>query len=390
MTQKSVPFLWDDKCEKAFQRLRENLVTAPVLAYPNLEQPFILTTDASDVAISYVLSQEDEGGAEHPIAYSGRALRKAELAWTTTEKEALAVISGFKFFNPYLINNFTTVVTDHNALVHIKSNTKMTGKVAWWALILQSYHYKVIHKKGRLNTNADTISRLENFPEEPEGEANLESDHVSIFVANPEPQDVIERGDPVEINFGRVDDEFVPETVFQINKIDLQQDQINCPQVGPYYKFFKDNVMPNNIDLAHTISSQSNEFGIANGILYHIYKPRTKNSDKYKPTLHQMVVPESTVLPSCQSSTKVWSGEVIRLLRELLKAFDSGISGHTCLQMSASMSHHAQIVKHHQIGKQNQHHSQTCQSLGCLVAGIWIFWAHLKLRAMVANIYCCL
>ena len=121
LTQKATPFVWTDECQKAFDTLRNNLMTEPVLAYPDLNRPFILTTDVSDVAISYILSQKDAGGVEHPIAFSGRALRKAEMPWTTTEKEGLAIICGFKHFHPYLISNKTTVVTDHNALVYIKN-----------------------------------------------------------------------------------------------------------------------------------------------------------------------------------------------------------------------------------------------------------------------------
>ena len=63
LTQKDVPFNWTEECQKAFETLRNNLITEPVLAYPDFTKPFILTTDASDVAISFILSQIDKGGA---------------------------------------------------------------------------------------------------------------------------------------------------------------------------------------------------------------------------------------------------------------------------------------------------------------------------------------
>ena len=67
-----------------------------------MEKPFMLTTDASTVALSYILSQKDDNNVEHPISFAGRALRGAKLNYGITELEALAVVEGFKHFHTYL------------------------------------------------------------------------------------------------------------------------------------------------------------------------------------------------------------------------------------------------------------------------------------------------
>ncbi|KZR95944.1 Uncharacterized protein APZ42_009992, partial [Daphnia magna] len=94
------PFAWGTEKQLAFEKLRNSLVTPPVLAYPNSNEKFLLFTDACDNGIGSVLSQMQDGH-EHPIAYSSRQLTKAESKYGTTEKKALAVIDAIKHFRHY-------------------------------------------------------------------------------------------------------------------------------------------------------------------------------------------------------------------------------------------------------------------------------------------------
>ena len=98
LTRKDVPFKWTDDCQKAFDTLRTNLVNPPILAYPNMSHSFIVTTDASNTGLGYILSQEING-EERVIQYSGRALRPAEMNYSVSEREALSVVSAFKCFH---------------------------------------------------------------------------------------------------------------------------------------------------------------------------------------------------------------------------------------------------------------------------------------------------
>ena len=58
LLQKDAKFVWSQKCENAFQQLKKTLVTAPMLQYPDINSPFILSTDASGTAIGYILRQK--------------------------------------------------------------------------------------------------------------------------------------------------------------------------------------------------------------------------------------------------------------------------------------------------------------------------------------------
>ena len=73
-----VHFKWTPECQEAFDSLRTQLTSTPILAYPNFKKPFLLDTDASDSGIGAVLPQFDEAGREQVIAYGSRSLTKAE------------------------------------------------------------------------------------------------------------------------------------------------------------------------------------------------------------------------------------------------------------------------------------------------------------------------
>jgi hypothetical protein len=113
LLHKDVPYVWTEQHETAFCTLRQKLIEAPVLVYPDFEKTFRLTTDASGNAIGYVLSQLDEKGNDHPIAYSGRSLRGGEKRWTVSEQECLGVLEGVRFFKEYLSHQKFSLTIRH-------------------------------------------------------------------------------------------------------------------------------------------------------------------------------------------------------------------------------------------------------------------------------------
>ncbi|CAC5384529.1 unnamed protein product [Mytilus coruscus] len=136
-------------------------LVAPILAFPDFSKDFILYTDASQIAIGYILGQKDHKGREQVIAYGGRSLRGAEKNYCIRDLEYLALIEGVKQYHVYLATRKFRIYTDHEALLHIQKITKekSTGRLARWAMFLQSYDYEIIHKKGTANGNADALSR---------------------------------------------------------------------------------------------------------------------------------------------------------------------------------------------------------------------------------------
>jgi len=89
--------------QKEFEETKNALCTAPALAFPNMRKPFELHTDACTTGISFILSQSDDDGDEHPICFGGRGLHQSEQNRTVTEQEALAIVEGARAYHPYLI-----------------------------------------------------------------------------------------------------------------------------------------------------------------------------------------------------------------------------------------------------------------------------------------------
>jgi len=118
LTKKSEKFGWTAEQQNAFEILKEKLMTAPVLKYPDFIEEFIVTTDAFAFAIRAVLSQGKTGN-DRPIAYASRVLSRAEQNYNTTERELLAIVWAVKYFRPYVYGTKFKIVTDHKPLISL-------------------------------------------------------------------------------------------------------------------------------------------------------------------------------------------------------------------------------------------------------------------------------
>ncbi|XP_047997557.1 uncharacterized protein LOC125235150 [Leguminivora glycinivorella] len=158
LTKKDQPWQWDTEQEEAFCKLKTCLTTAPVLKQADETKPYIIKADASSYALGAVLVQ-GEGQDEHPVEYASRLLIPAEKNYTTTEREALAVVWAIRKFRGYIEGLPVTIYTDHQALKWLMSLKSPTGRLARWALQIQAYDVTIKYLPGRTNVTADTLSR---------------------------------------------------------------------------------------------------------------------------------------------------------------------------------------------------------------------------------------
>src|SRR5436189_605734 len=164
LLKKKTPFEWTDKQQRAFDFLKERLMEAPILQYPDFGKQFILYTDASGTGLGAVLSQKDEEKRERVIAYASRSLNKAKRNYGITDKKCLAVIWAIKHFEQYLGLLPFKVITDHSALKFLQTADVPTGKRARWMMYLQQFQFEIVHRLGKENTNADALSRIPDKP----------------------------------------------------------------------------------------------------------------------------------------------------------------------------------------------------------------------------------
>ena len=99
---KDANFEFDEACLDAFKALKKALISTPILQPPNWEQPFEIMCDASNFAVGAFLSQRKEG-KPYVIYYAGKLLDDAQINYTTTKKELLAIVYAFDKFRSYLI-----------------------------------------------------------------------------------------------------------------------------------------------------------------------------------------------------------------------------------------------------------------------------------------------
>ncbi|CAK9801713.1 Retrovirus-related Pol polyprotein from transposon 17.6 [Anthophora quadrimaculata] len=154
LTKKDIPFHWTDKQQESFQTLKDKLCEAPVLAYPNYNDAFTLTTDASNEGIGAILSQNG-----HPCCYISRTLNPPEKNYSTTEKELLAIVWAVKRLRQYLLGRHFIIRTDHQALTWLKNCKDPSSRLIRWRLKLEEYEYEIQYHKGKENTAADALSR---------------------------------------------------------------------------------------------------------------------------------------------------------------------------------------------------------------------------------------
>lgn len=258
LLRKNKPLVVDDSVREAFIKLRDAVCSAPVLAYPKWNTPFVLQCDASNKGIGVVLTQY-YGDQEHAIAYFSRRLDKAEEKnYATMEKECLAIVEGIKHFRPYLYGYQFTVITDHKPLEHIDKFKAHNGRVARWRMMLSDYHFDVVARPGHLNGNADALSRF-------------------TFAVN---------AINYRINIVRFGTKF-PNTNSPREMRHYQRKDTYFKQIGDYLEHSE---LPSDNDLARKIVIESELYCLQDGVLYNLFG--TSGRHRITSTL-RLAIPEA-------------------------------------------------------------------------------------------------
>ena len=154
LTKKSVGWDWTGRCQDAFEKLKHSLAEAPLLRTPDEKKPYEVITDGSDYGLGAVLLQEG-----YPIAFESRKLNSAELNYTVTEKEMLAVVHALRVWRCYLEGAQFTVFTDHVSNTFFQTQPSLSRRQARWSEFIQRFGvFKWEYFKGECNV-ADALSR---------------------------------------------------------------------------------------------------------------------------------------------------------------------------------------------------------------------------------------
>jgi hypothetical protein len=159
--------------QESFEVIKRAICQRPVLAHPDPVKPYFCETDASGAAMGAILSQRQEDGSLHPIAYMSQSFNGAEHNYDTHDKELLVNIKALKFWQIFLegTKEPITIFTDHCNLEYWQDSCTFNQRHARWHLLLANYNFKIHYRPGKQSGKLDALSRR--------------PDHVDIV---PEPQ----------------------------------------------------------------------------------------------------------------------------------------------------------------------------------------------------------
>lgn len=160
LTKRDVPFNWGVEQQSAFETLKSQIISEPVLVMPEDNAPYRVECDASDHALGGVLSQH-VGDKWRPVAFFSASLSSAERNYEIYDKELLAIMRCLEEWRAYLLGTVEPfeIWTDHQNLTYFREARKLNCRQARWFTELCNYNFALIHKPGTSMGKPDGLSR---------------------------------------------------------------------------------------------------------------------------------------------------------------------------------------------------------------------------------------
>jgi hypothetical protein len=296
LLKEGTPFVWTPECQEAFEKVKRQLLSPPVLMLPRLGHEFLLETDASTTGIAWTLSQKDDNNRQRVIDYGGRSLRGAEFRFPVTQLECLSLIEAIKENHTYLANSFCLVHTDHVSLTFLRSmKLSPNNRLARWSLFLQPYNIKIVHKSGKSNTVPDGLSRINwQQVEKERAEKNSNSNIAATAISAAKAERTIITFDTAQqdaficllatINQAALHARFPSKQVIYAALPD-------CPDFGPMHRFLSTDELPADDKLARRIVHEARDYILEDNVLWLLHTPRTKKLDRIYAVCKRLCIP---------------------------------------------------------------------------------------------------
>ncbi len=149
----------EHRSRNSFNQLKSLLTTIRTLAYLDFQKYSHLYTDALDIVLGVILMQLNSRKKEQPLAYASRTLQQVEQSYSTTRKEALAVVWTLRHFKDHICGYPIHVKTDHTAVVELFNSKHLTDNLARQSLIVQYFNPSFSYLPGKANVVADALFR---------------------------------------------------------------------------------------------------------------------------------------------------------------------------------------------------------------------------------------
>lgn len=159
LLRKEVAFNWSEACQEAFDKIKTLMCSEPVLKIFDPEAPIDIYTDASIKGVGAVLKQNDENGNSKPVAYFSKKLTEAQKKRKAIYLECLAIKEAVKYWQHWLMGKEFTIYSDHKPLEHMNIKARTDEELGDLTYYLSQYNLKIKYNPGKLNHEADCLSR---------------------------------------------------------------------------------------------------------------------------------------------------------------------------------------------------------------------------------------
>jgi len=161
LTRKDIPWKFNSSCHDAFNSLKKAFISTPIFTHWIPDAQLIVETDASDYALTAILSIVNEDNEVHLVAFHSHTFTTAKLNYDTHDKELLAIFEAFKIWQHYLEGPvyLIDVVTDHKNLEYFSTTKVLTQRQAWWSEYLFQFNLVIRFCPGHLGTKLNTLTR---------------------------------------------------------------------------------------------------------------------------------------------------------------------------------------------------------------------------------------
>ena len=149
-----MPFVWTDQYETSFQELNRRLTAPPILTLPSGSGGFVVYTDASNIGLGCVLTQNDK-----VIAYGLRQWKDHERNYETHDLELATVIFALKMWRHYLYGEKFEVQSDHRSLQYLFLQKELNMRQRRWMEYFKDYDFPIKYHLGKVNVVANALSR---------------------------------------------------------------------------------------------------------------------------------------------------------------------------------------------------------------------------------------
>jgi len=171
LTWKDMEWRWGAEEQLAFDSLKEQITTAPILALPDNSRPFRIEADSSDFATGAVLSQQSpEDNKWHPVAFLSKSLSLVEQNYEIHDKEMLAIVRVLEEWRHFVegAEHHCEIWTDKKNLQYFMTVTTSTDSGftavtgASQYLIMPKHMSKELAEPMNINWKTSSIHRFEN------------------------------------------------------------------------------------------------------------------------------------------------------------------------------------------------------------------------------------